>query len=687
MRFVIKTGFNLNLFTMKKLYTLTCLLGMSVWLFGQTYLFQDFSSGQMPPGGWTIDGLPAQWSINNGSTAGGSAPEAMFTYINQTNTTRLVSPVIDLTGLTSVSFQFRHMYDDYSGTGPLAGVATRSGGGAWTSVWEINPNGNVGPILVQIDIANANVGQSDFQLCFYLNGNLYNIDYWYLDDIWLYLPLGTDGSLSKISTPTYVSGLAEVKGIVTNFGSNPINSLEINWQADEGDIFSSTFSGLNVNFMGTYNFICDDLFQMPIGSYNLKAWIVNVNGAPDEDPSNDYKEKAVSFVSNTTQHVPCIEEFTSSTCAPCASFHVSFVPWCNNNADNMVLVKYQMNWPGAGDPYYTAEGGVRRNWYGVTWVPWLVMDGSFVNTNVSEIQQRFNISLAESGLADIASSFSLEGTEMTINTTVLPYADFPNAVIHMVVFEYITTGNVATNGETQFEHVMMKMVPNASGTSVSLSDRVPYTLNQTVDLAGTHVEEWDDLGVAIIVQDLGSKYVFNAEYGIENGSFANEAGLSTILVNGEVIPDFSPDVFDYTVSLPSGTTEMPVVEAVTIDPNAIKIVIPAYELPGIAMVDVFAEDLATHSTYTINFDIGTEIDNQPFKAISVYPNPTTGKIYLNGAKNTHVTVYSITGSLIVEYKDFSTNLIDLSGVENGIYILNIVTEDNTVLNKKISILK
>jgi hypothetical protein len=672
---------------MKKLYILTLLIGMSVMLFGQTYLFEDFSGGQMPPGSWTLDGIPAQWSINNGTTAGGTAPEGMFTYVQQVTTTRLVSPVVDLTGLTSVSFQFRHFYDDYTGAGPVVGVATRHGGGAWTSVWEINPPANVGPILVELDIANSDVGQADFQLCFYLNGNMYNVDYWYVDDIWLFLPLGTDGKLSMISTPTYVSGSTEVVAVVKNLGLNTINSVDLNWQADEGDIHTSTFSGLNLEYMQSIDFTSPDLFSMPIGSYNLKVWISGVNGAPDEDPSNDLKEKTISFVSNTTQHVPCIEEFTSSTCSPCASFHQTFVPWCNNHEDEIVLVKYQMNWPGAGDPYYTAEGGTRRNWYGVTWVPWVVFDGGFANTNVSEIQQKFDNSIVEPGLVDIASSFTLSGTVMNINATVLPYADFSNAVMHIVVFEYITTENVSTNGETQFEHVMMKMVPGANGTTVSLQDRVPFTLNETVDLAATNVEEWDDLGVAIIVQDLGNKYVYNTEYGVLDGSFANDPSLTSISVNGEAIPDFSPDVYEYNFTLPFGTTEMPAIEVESSDENAIKIIIPAYVLPGSAMVDVFAEDLSTHQSYTINFDISTGQNIQPYKTIHIYPNPTNGKVFVDGAEHTNVLVYSVTGSLIVEYNDFFTNMIDLSSLENGIYILQVVSEGTTVINKKISIMK
>lgn len=132
----------------------------------QTFLWEAFDGGQMPPAGWTIDGLTNQWSIGNSNNAGGTAPEAKFTYVNSTSVTRLITPPMNLTGLTSVRMSFKHFYDDYTGAGPLAGVATRSGGGAWHSVWEINPTGNVGPEQIDLTINNADVGQPDFQVCF-----------------------------------------------------------------------------------------------------------------------------------------------------------------------------------------------------------------------------------------------------------------------------------------------------------------------------------------------------------------------------------------------------------------------------------------------------------------------------------------------------------------------------------------
>lgn len=67
-----------------KLLLISLLLSSSMLLFSQTYVWQDFAAGQMPPAGWSIDGYQAQWSVSASANAGGTAPEAMFTYIQAT---------------------------------------------------------------------------------------------------------------------------------------------------------------------------------------------------------------------------------------------------------------------------------------------------------------------------------------------------------------------------------------------------------------------------------------------------------------------------------------------------------------------------------------------------------------------------------------------------------------------------
>jgi len=181
--------------SLKILILVICFLNLVMMTFGQSYIYENFSSGQMPPEGWTINNVAGQWTVSNSNNAGGNYPEARFQWIQLVETTRLISPPIDLTGLTSIRFHFNHMYDDYQGDGPAVGVATRSGGGLWNSVWEILPEANVGPEIIELEIENEDVGQPDFQICCYVQGDLFNLDYWYVDDIRLFGPVKLDVTL------------------------------------------------------------------------------------------------------------------------------------------------------------------------------------------------------------------------------------------------------------------------------------------------------------------------------------------------------------------------------------------------------------------------------------------------------------------------------------------------------------
>ena len=668
---------------MKKFYALFLLIALSFGAMSQTFIAEDFSNG-VPPSGWTIDNLAAQWSSSSTANAEGTAPEAMFTWKQVIAVSRLIAPQTDLTGYSSVVLRFKHYLDNYGGGAYKIGAATRSGGGDWNTVWEVSPNSSIGPEDLLITIDNGDVGASDFEFCFYLDGNLYNMNYWYIDDVSLFNPLALDGQLAAITTYPFVSGPTPVEGVLFNNGTDPITSFDINWQANDGEIYSTSFSGMNLDMGDSYAFECNELFNYPIGSYDLHVWISTVNGTPDDDPDNNSLTKGISVVSHTVDKKPLLEEFTSSTCAPCASFHTTFVPWCEDHAEDITLVKYQMNWPGSGDIYYTAEGGDRRNYYGVTWVPWLVGNGAFVNTDVGSVNNFYNSAIEIPGFASfVATRTSVSrGTIMDIDVNILPYANFENFKLFVVVFENITTGNVSSNGETEFEHVMMKMVPDASGTTINLVDREPITISQSIELAGTNVEEWDDLGVAIIIQDYATSEVFQSGYAVENGVFATDATLSELNVDGTLIDGFSPDVYEYTVELPEGTTIVPEVTGVPADENATVVIVPTMELPGVTTIDVFAEDLMTHLTYTVTLDVVTGLEDNAAATVKVYPNPTTGIININGVGDASISIYSITGNLIAEYG--GNQKIDLSAQPNGIYFIKVYGDD-FVTTKRITL--
>ncbi|NQV01339.1 MAG: T9SS type A sorting domain-containing protein [Bacteroidia bacterium] len=672
---------------MKRVYTIFLFVSMSFIAFGQTFVWEAFDAGQMPPAGWTIDGYASQWSISNTANAGGAVPEAMFTYTSAVSVSRFISPELDLTGLTSVQLSFKHMYDWYSNPAPKVGVATRSAAGPWTSVWEILPTGNVGPQQIDLTITNSDVGAADFQFCVYLDGNFYNLDYYYLDNILLFNPLNLDGAMIALSTPTYIEGPTEVTGTIMNMGTTVITSMDVDWQLDGGPVHSTAFTGLSLATQDTYDFLCADLVDATIGEHTLTAWINKVNGVTDDDQNNDSLSKPLIKPSHVVPRKPCFEEFTSSTCAPCATFNLGgFVAWCQTMAEDITLMKYQMNWPGAGDPYYTEEGGVRRAYYGVGWVPWLVGNGAFVDTDMGAVQNAYDQAVLQPGLASIAAAHELKNHVITVDAAVLPFADFTNTVLHIIVFEYITTGNVGTNGETEFHHVMMKMMPDANGTTQDMFDRTPFSVTETVDLTGTNVEEWDDLGVLVLVQDVASREILQSIYSVEDGVFATDARLDDILVDGSSLPGFDPDVFDYDVEVPGGVL-VPDIEGIPMDPNAVVIVEPALEIPGTTIIDVFAEDLTTQNTYLVNFIWAVGQDENRDAAIRVYPNPSAGNIYIHGADHASVSVYSATGVQVKGIDNFTTTVLNLSDLTEGVYMLRIQKENGTMIQKKIVIVK
>jgi hypothetical protein len=364
---------------MKKIYFLALLMSVSCWLSAQTFVFEDFSSGTMPPAGWAIDGYLSQWSNEATNTAGGTAPEAMFSYIDVQNaTSRLISPVVDLTGVPDVTLSFQHYYDFYD-LGCFIGVATRFGTGEWTSVWEEEPGDNIGPENKVIEL--TGVGQPDFQFCIYITGNLYNVDYWYIDDIKIYIPLALDAKLKSVSLPAYaaIGAQVDVKGIVSNEGSSPITSFDISYNVNGGAPQVYSVSGLNLALGETYSFIHDIPFTLnEAGSYEVITNVENVNGTTDMNPGNDTLNSYVGAVTFIPDKKVFAEEATGTWCGWCVrgicfmDYMAETYPdtWIGvgvHNGDPMVVPAYDEaiqsiipNFPGypsgtidrSGDNYY-----------------------------------------------------------------------------------------------------------------------------------------------------------------------------------------------------------------------------------------------------------------------------------------------------------------------------------------------
>ncbi len=72
----------------------------------------------------------------------------------------------------------------------------------------------------------------------------------------------------------------------------------------------------------------------------------------------------------------------------------------------------------------------------------------------------------------------------------------------------------------------------------------------------------------------------------------------------------------------------------------------------------------------------------PLLQLSLTPNPTTGILTIQVANSTlkSITVYDVLGKPVLQQKENLTT-VDLSGLQNGMYLVKIETQEGTVVKK------
>lgn len=282
--------------------------------------------------------------------------------------------------------------------------------------------------------------------------------------------------------------------------------------------------------------------------------------------------------SQTIPLKPCLEHFTASTCPPCGSWAPVFKNLLAGFEGRYTIIRYQMYWPGTGDPYYFAESKKRRDYYTVTGVPGLAYNGC----KQVPYAQNFSIARMDSLIAlvtgvqmGITASVDLNKI-VTARITITPEIAYPAGLVaHIVVMEGVTTQNKGTNSEKSFNHVTMGFMPDATGTTLpALVPGQPVILTYTLDMKTTHMETANDLMVASFIQDNTNKKVIQSEnadvshpftdyrvslhvidndYNEVNGgnSFMPYYGDNDILTNGlSVYKGVFPGTYQYDIKAP-----------------------------------------------------------------------------------------------------------------------------------------
>ena len=699
---------------MKKLILLLIL--SSSMLIAQSYFNVDFS-GTFPPSGWSVDTHAANWSAVSTNNAGGSAPEARFNWSPQfVGDSRLISPAFNTTGNTVITTEFKYNLDHYGGAYTI-GVATRSGGGAWNTVWsKVNPTGSVPATTEVVTINNANVGAADFQICWFFSGDSYNLNYWYLDDLKLFVPLAHDAMVKDILVDaTYPPGTNFTpKAILKNFGLNTetfdatciikLGGSSVYTQ-NCAPITLAAGAEQTVSFADYVLNAANDLYEIE----------VTTNLVGDMDPAND--SRIEYFNTYTTEREMVILEIGTGTwCVYCPGAQMGGEDLVNNGHSVAVIENHN------GDPFTNSYSNARNTYYGINGYPTAVFDGVqyFVGGSNTQSQYQNYLPIYQNRKAQM-SAFSVDifgenaGLNYDIMVRLNRVAAIPptwnNLVVHLVLTE--TDIPFAWQGQTQVDYCQRLMAPNENGTSVDLINNTLIDVPLTFTMDASWLTEKSQLSA--FIQNLDTKEILQGDKvwlsDLQQFSSVNvqspNGGEVWVVGETEDITWTCVNIADVKIeiSVDNGATWSAIADSIP-DTGTYSWVVSTQDSSDECLIRI--SNVANGNVYDVSDDVFTienvsGIEGNPdnglpaeFNLVQNYPNPfnpsTTISYALPETSPVSIRIYDLTGQLIAvlvnEVKEAGNYELkfDASKLASGVYIYRMIAGDFSSV-KKMNVLK
>lgn len=518
----------------------------------QTVIYQNDFNGGSPLTGWTQTTLSTDGGWLSGTSA---ALESQYWPITTNGTNiiatnddgcncnksadRLVSPQMSIPAGGAQMF-----VDVYFQKGTYQSATE-------TCRIEISTNGGTSWTLLR-DLVGAEAWRNEaIDLAAYSGQNV-NISFLYNDaGSWLFgaaidnfsvvEPAARDLSVTALNMWT-MYGLNDapisISGTIQNLGSTAVTSFTLNYTVNGGAAVTQNVTGVNIAPLDSYNFTHSTNWNPTlVGSYSVVVSTSNPNGMADLNTANDAMNRTVQIVSASALRTVLFEQFTSSTCPPCASAAPTIATTLNNNQANttgrVAAIKYHMNYPSPGtDPTFNAYSTTRHNYYGVSGIPHSNLDGPVYaghptagGAAATLTQAKLDTRKSTPAFVNLPTTAYFNGNTLTIETVVQPLANInsANLRLHMVVVEDLINNLTGTTSQTTFRDVQRSMFPNANGNNVAaltagnnvtVTQSKTFTLssapaqNQTTNLTTT----FPNTTVIVFLQDNTTKEVFQASY-------------------------------------------------------------------------------------------------------------------------------------------------------------------------------
>lgn len=99
----------------------------------------------------------------------------------------------------------------------------------------------------------------------------------------------------------------------------------------------------------------------------------------------------------------------------------------------------------------------------------------------------------------------------------------------------------------------------------------------------------------------------------------------------------------------------------------------------------FNPAIVTNTTYNIN-ELPLGLNESKSEWVNLYPNPAEDKIKFNGASVNEISIYDLTGKLVLNVSNIPDNEVSLNNLQTGIYQVILKTK-NTLSTQKLVIKK
>jgi len=554
----------------------------------------------------------------------------------------LITPILDLSDYTSAFLSadlfFKAMtFLDITEVATIE--ASTDEGNTWTTIVNIGGYFNWHKVYVDISEYCGNPGvKFAFKYCDD-GGWLYGIG---IDNVKIFAPYTNDGALQNIKKYYFVllNDTIKIKGVVQNLGTEAINYFDINWNVNEGNIFTQSFNPANLSPLDTLGFVHSSPWipttQEP---FNIKVWISNINGIPDENPSNDtLRMQVINAISSKPEKSVFLEVFGATWCTICphAADKISEI---SDSIENLIVAVIHVD-----DPF-TCDAGtdIFENYH--QYPGWLVtglIDRYNFSNDVSIDMDRYlwppHVYRREENISPVELTVSNNYNQSTRELDIFLSATF----------------RCDLTGDFRFNcYVVEDSLIQEQANCLTTPGREPYCFK----------DYWVYNPPGIIENYIHMKVLRE----VLGGPWGTEGSLP------EYVFDETSYEFQYNYIVPENFEE-----------SNLRII-------GIIQkYDIDSSKCEVFNAQDIYLDLNTFSDfSESSKALPlIYPNPAHDFLIVENANNENfwIEIRNINGRAILYRKaENKKEYIDTYGLTNGIYIIKII-QNGWIYSEKIVIL-